>query len=56
MTANKGIRACRFQTIGQINEPELAKHIIIVATPPYVPNNQNTTNNTKAMRGNNCLW
>jgi len=49
MKANKGIEACRFQIIGHINEPGLAKPIIIVTTPPYVLNNQNTTNNTKAI-------
>jgi hypothetical protein len=49
MKANKGIEACRFQIIGHINESGLAKLIIIVTTPPYVLNNQNTTNNTKAI-------
>jgi hypothetical protein len=49
MKANKGIEECIFQIIGHINEPGLAKLIIIVTTPPYVLNNQNTTNNTKAI-------
>jgi len=49
MKANKGIEACRFQIIGHINELGLAKPIIIVTTTPYVLNNQNTTNNTKAI-------
>lgn len=49
MKANKGIEAYRFQIIGHTDEPELAKCIIIVATPPYVLKDQNITNKTTAI-------